>query len=340
MFPDEDGGGGVEDGGGEEGGGGEEVVVVPPLPDLTMTEYILPLLPVLPPSVMVPAEKDFAKRRRVVSVVTRFCPLSVKAFNHEGFELMRLSWATYTVTVSLTVKRRKVAEVAPLSLLSVRIYADPFTFVGTVLKVYVRSRYTLLPAWIPDEATCPLAAVTFVILSAEAGNGGGEDGGGGEEVVVVPPLPDLTMTEYILPLLPVLPPSVMVPAEKDFAKRRRVVSVVTRFCPLSVKAFNHEGFELMRLSWATYTVTVSLTVKRRKVAEVAPLSLLSVRIYADPFTFVGTVLKVYVRSRYTLLPAWIPDETTCPLAAVTFVILSAAETGAQGTRVINANKGM
>ena len=60
-----------------------EVVAVPA--GLTITEYILAPLPALPPRVMVPEAKDRTKRRRGLSVVTRFAPVSVKALSHEGF---------------------------------------------------------------------------------------------------------------------------------------------------------------------------------------------------------------------------------------------------------------
>lgn len=64
-----------------------------------MTEYMLPLPPLaLPPRVMVPAGKDRENRRRVVSEVTRFVPVSVKVLNHDGFGVRRTSWATDTET--------------------------------------------------------------------------------------------------------------------------------------------------------------------------------------------------------------------------------------------------
>ena len=87
-----------------------------------------------------------------------------------------------------------------------------------------------------------------------------------------------------------------------------------------------------------------MTVKLRKFELVAALSSLAVWIYVAPCTLVGTVLKVYVRSRYTMPPAWRPEAGTTydrPLATVRFEILSDAEkTGADGIKVANANKEM
>ena len=100
----------------------EEVVEVPPLPDFTMTEYMLQHPPLaLPPRVMVPAGKARTNRLRVASEVTRFVPVSVKVLSHEGFDVIRSPWATYTDTGSLTVKLRKFELVAALSLLAVWI---------------------------------------------------------------------------------------------------------------------------------------------------------------------------------------------------------------------------